>query len=313
MNNIKAIIAELNKISVKKKTATGDLYLSLDLKNALKIGERFGVGLRQIEIIALKERIVPERYQRNMGTIGNAGQLKLLQSAVAVIGLGGLGGLAAQLLARMGVGKLIIVDGDTFADSNLNRQVFATGKNIDESKAEVTASLLHNINSATEVVLSRSYARQDNLPELLADANVALDCLDSIPARFDLQQACSKMNIIMVHGAVAGFMGQLAVIRPGENLLANIYPHYGHSVKSVDSNGTEPNYDIADDSLKVAEIAPVSAEAELGNPAATPAIVAAWQVSETVKILTNQERVLKGELLHIDLQYNETTRIPLIG
>ena len=298
MSRANSIIEEIKNKSILKKNAAGSDYFSLSVEDCRKTASRFRFDLRSIELLALENQIIPERYQRNMGTLGIDGQLKLLSSSVAVVGLGGLGGLTAQLLARMGIGKLIIVDGDSYSESNLNRQVLSSEENIGDSKGKVTASVIKNINSATEVVFYESFATQENLPEFLDDSKVALDCLDNIPARFDLQEACAKKNITMVHGAVAGYMGQVAVIRPGENLLNNIYAHYKQAVKTTEK-------------IKVEDNTIVSAEAELGNPSATPALVAAWQVSETVKILSDTEEVLQGELLHIDLQYNEITRISL--
>ena len=85
-----------------------------------------------MEIAALKQGVIPCRYLRNIGTIGPDGQIKLLQSTVAVVGAGGLGGTAIELLARQGVGHLIIIDNDRFAEQNLNRQIMSREGNLGE-------------------------------------------------------------------------------------------------------------------------------------------------------------------------------------
>ena len=82
-------------------------------------------SIRDVELAALRGGIAPWRYVRNLGTIGLDGQAKLLQSAVSVVGLGGLGGYVTEALARMGVGRLVLIDGDVFEEHNLNRQLLS--------------------------------------------------------------------------------------------------------------------------------------------------------------------------------------------
>ena len=76
------------------------------------------------------------RYLRNKNLISHEEQVKLSQMKVAVLGCGGLGGYVIEMLARLGVGKLILVDFDTFDESNLNRQLISTEKNLGSSKVE---------------------------------------------------------------------------------------------------------------------------------------------------------------------------------
>ena len=74
----------------------------------------------------LEDGQIPERYRRNIGTIGVDGQRRLLRAKVAIVGAGGLGGNVIEHLTRQGVGYLRIIDGDFFAAHNLNRQLLAT-------------------------------------------------------------------------------------------------------------------------------------------------------------------------------------------
>ena len=93
------------------------------------------------------------RYERN-GIITDDEQNRLKRTKVAIVGLGGLGGYVAEQLVRLGIGELVLVDGDVFNESNLNRQLFSTEAAIGHSKAEVANARLKAIDSeATEKVI----------------------------------------------------------------------------------------------------------------------------------------------------------------
>ena len=78
---------------------------------------------REDSLALLARGEIPERYKRNIGTIGIDGQKRLLDARVAIVGAGGLGGTIIELLARQGVGFMRIIDDDSFALHNLNRQL----------------------------------------------------------------------------------------------------------------------------------------------------------------------------------------------
>ncbi len=281
----------LRKTAKQKKSPAGESYYSLELNASREIARKYDESLKNVEVAALKHHIVPERYQRNVGTVGLEGQIKLLSSTAAVIGLGGLGGLVAELLARMGTGTLILVDGDTFSENNLNRQLMVSELNLGKGKAEEAAHRINTINSAVEVKLYSFFVDEKNLREILNGSQVVLDCLDNLGTRFALEKVCQELRIPMVHGAIAGNMGQLAVIRPGIPLLSEIY---GRREDNSDAENTGHGVEVM-----------------VGNPAATPALVGSWEVNEAVKILLQREGILHNELLLIDLQNNEIRCIPL--
>lgn len=251
-------------------------YREISHKSVQEIAAAAAVSLKDIEIAALEAGVIPERYNRSLGTVGSpAGQLRLLRARAAVIGLGGLGGLVAELLARMGVGTLVLVDGDSFSVSNLNRQVLATEANLGVKKAVVAAERLREINRAVEPIVHDCFATPDNLEDMLSGCSVAVDCLDSLSARFLLEDCCRKVKIPMVHGAIAQFYGQLTVIFPGGPGLEEVYgPRDREKDKGI--------------------------EKELGNPATTPALVASLQAQEALKILLEKGEPLRGRLLFID-------------
>ncbi len=276
--------------SSKKKNPAGDDYASLSLSASIEIAREHGVSRQAVEIAALEADIIPERYQRSIGTVGIKGQIRLLNSTVGITGAGGLGGFALELLARMGVGRLIIVDDDVFSDSNLNRQLVSLEKNLERSKADAAAERISEINGALEVKAFQMRGDASNLTEVFADCDLVLDCLDNLSSRYALEKACGKLGVCMVHGAIAGFLGQMAVIRPDNPVLKYIYG---------------PAYDGK---------AEKGAEMHLGNPATTPAMLASWQVSEVVKILAGIEGVLPEDKMQIiDMQSGESFLVEVKG
>ena len=125
--------------------------------------EQHGLSLREAYQQALANGIFPESLERNFPTLSSQEQLRLFKSTVLVAGLGGLGGYQAQLLARVGVGRLILADGDYFAATNFNRQLFATKDTLGQAKAGVTAGFLRRINPALEVQPLEEYLDWEQL------------------------------------------------------------------------------------------------------------------------------------------------------
>ena len=233
-------------------------------------------SVRDVELAALQVGVAPWRYVRNLGTIGLEGQAKLLQSTVAVVGLGGLGGFVTEALARMGVGRLIIADGDVFLDHNLNRQVLSAEADLGLFKAKVAQARVARINAAVEVIAHPEKATRENLPRLLEGVEVVVDALDRLPSRLMLQEAAQEMGIPMVHGAIAGYVGQVMTILPGDEGLRALF-----------GEGSVPQQGI---------------EVQLGCPAATPMMVAAWQVQEVLKILLGRGQLLRHKMLFMDAE-----------
>ncbi|MDW7728425.1 MAG: HesA/MoeB/ThiF family protein [Bacillota bacterium] len=272
--------------AVEGTDPAGGSYLYLTLQSTGLIASENNLSNRVVELAALKADIIPDRYQRSIGTVGTKGQIKLLEAKVGVIGAGGLGGFALELLSRMGVGRLVVVDGDNFADSNLNRQLFGLETNLGKSKVRAAAERIIEVNSSVELETHHCLGTSSNLPEIFSECDLVLDCLDNLPSRFDLEKVCGELGITMIHGAIAGFLGQIAVIRPDQPLLSAIY---GNIAESGAKKGVET---------------------QLGNPAATPAMLASWQASEAVKYLAGLEGVLaSNKLLIIDMQAGESYQV----
>lgn len=271
----KEIIQDIAESAEIYVAPDGKKYSVISLKAVTSIAQTKGWVAREVEIAALKQGITPWRYLRNTGTIGLDGQIKLLQSAVAVVGAGGLGGTIIELLARQGIGHIIIIDNDRFAEQNLNRQLMSTEKNLGDYKATVAAKRVKDINSAVTVTTFLEKLTKENAHRLLKDAKVVADGLDNLPSRFAVEEACRDLRIPFVHGTIAGFSGQLTTIFPQDAGLSCIYG----------SSDSLPEQGI---------------EVKIGNPSATPAMIAAWQVQEIVKIITGIGKPLRNHLLMLD-------------
>jgi molybdopterin/thiamine biosynthesis adenylyltransferase len=259
-------------------------------------GERSS-AIRNVELTALETGVVPARYLRNVGTIGLAGQIKLLRANVAIVGLGGLGGYVTEALARMGIGRLILIDADVFEQSNLNRQLLCTEGNLGAEKARAASQHVAAVNSAVEPICRMEALTLHNLSWLLGGVDstqregrpcdVVVDALDSLPTRLVLQEGAQALGIPMVHGSIAGFLGQVTTIFPDDLGLRALYG----------SGDQLPEQGL---------------EAELGTPAATPMAVAAWEAQEVVKVLTGQGKPLRDRLLVIDME-SATSQILQLG
>ncbi len=241
-----------------------------------RLAAETGTPLNLLEQRCLEAEIMPSRYLRNLGTLGFEGQLKILRSRAAVLGLGGLGGLIAELLARMGVGRLILADGDLFSEDNLNRQVLSSEPNLHKCKAEVAVERVREINAGVDALGVAERLAAPGMAKLLAGADVGIDALDSIASRYDLQAACAEVGVPMVHGAIAGYIGQVMTIFPGDAGLDVLY----------------------------GEARGQGLESTTGNPAATPALVAALEVAEAIKILTGTGEPLRHGFLFLDTYHN---------
>ena len=218
-----------------------------------------------------------DRYARNKELISAAEQALLQSKTAAIIGLGGLGGHIAEQLARLGLGRLILIDGDKLEQSNLNRQLFATENLLGLPKTEAALLRLKEVNSAVAYTSHQLRLTADNGPELLQGADIVLDATDNIATRLVLEAVCEQLGLPLIHGAIGGWWGQVSVVFPGDGTLSRLYP---------DSEA-------------------IGIEAKYGNPAFTPALVASIQAAEALKLCLGRPESLRGKLLSIDLLTHE--------
>jgi molybdopterin/thiamine biosynthesis adenylyltransferase len=260
--------------------------LVIDLQSVRYIASKTKTASREIEITCLEHGIVPARYLRNIGTIGIEGQIKLLRSTVVVCGVGGLGGTITELLARQGIGHLVIIDKGRFVENNLNRQIIATEEDLGKSKVKTAVDRVKKINSAVGVTPINKTINSQTITRFIRNAGVVLDGLDNFMTRRIVANACNKLKIPFVHGAIAGFCGQMMTILPGDKGFKAI----------CDISGTESGCGV---------------ETLTGNPAATPAIIAAWEVQEAIKIITGVGDLIRDRLIFLDFLDNTVDQISL--
>ena len=273
----KTILKELEKIKEEAINSSGKKYYCVSVNQVKEIARKFQTKSREVDILALQNDIIPKRYKRNLGVVSPSEQIKLLQSKVAIIGAGGLGGTALELLTRMGIGELIIADEDIIVDSNLNRQILSTEKNLGQSKTEFAVKRVKEINSSIEITGHSTFIDSNNVKEIIKGAEVVVDALDNLPSRFVLQKACRDLKIPLVHGAIAGFNGQLTTIFPEDKGLELIYG----------SNEDLPEH---------------GSEVTLGAPTVTPALIASLEAQEVVKILLKRGKLFRNKLLYVDIE-----------
>lgn len=153
------------------------------------------------------------RYSRHilLDALGIEGQEKLLAGHALIIGAGGLGSPAALYLASAGLGHLTLADGDTVDFTNLQRQILHTMDRVDMGKAESGRIALGQINPEIQVTALGQRLSGTQLDELVASADVVLDCTDNFATRHAINRACVRHRTPLVSGAAIRFDGQVSV------------------------------------------------------------------------------------------------------
>jgi molybdopterin/thiamine biosynthesis adenylyltransferase/rhodanese-related sulfurtransferase len=232
-----------------------------------------------------------ERYSRHLllPEVGVEGQRRLEGSRVLMIGAGGLGSPAAFYLAAAGVGYLRIADDDVVDRSNLQRQILHTEARIGESKVASAQATLGALNPRTQVEAVQVRVNSDNIERLLDGVDVVLDGADNFPVRYLLNDACVKLGIPLVYGAVQRFEGQVSVFDAGRH------------------RGELPCYRCLFPEPPPPEFAPNCAEA--GVLGVLPGVIGLLQATEVVKLLLGIGDSLAGRLLQFDalsMRFRET-------
>jgi len=256
----------------------------LEDNSACEIAWQLGLGLHEIYSEALRLGIYPYRYIRNVDILSAPEQLRLAESRVAVVGAGGLGGQVVLLLARVGVGTLVVADCDLFDETNLNRQALCVEETLGEPKARAAAQAVAAINPGIRVISHQLRLTADVIDGVLAGCDVVVDGLDNAPDRLLLQEAAGRLGIPMVHGALAGFEGRVMTVFPGD---AGVKHLYGDAASGAD---------------------PERPEAVLGVPAVTAALIGTFQAMEVLKILLKRGSLFRNEMAYFDLEKGRLER-----
>jgi len=229
------------------------------------------------------------RYSRHLliPEVGEAGQLKLLDSRILLIGAGGLGSPSSLYLAAAGVGKLGIVDDDRVDDTNLQRQIVHSTQELGEPKAESARRTIQALNPDVEVVPYLERLSSENVDRILADGwDVIVDGADNFPTRYLVNDASVWHGIPVVHGSIYRFEGQVTVFKPFEG----------------------PCYRCLFPQPPPPELAPSCAEG--GVLGVLPGIIGSLQANEALKLALGIGDPLIGRLLLFDAltaEFDEVT------
>lgn len=230
-----------------------------------------------------------ERYSRQilLSEFDVAGQEKLLASTVLVLGLGGLGSPAAMYLASAGVGKLILVDGDTVELSNLQRQIVHRETSVGKNKALSAAETVMALNSEVVVEVIEKRLGEDDLRELVGRIDLIVDASDNYPIRYALNRACIAQGVPLVSAAAVRGEGQISVFEParGGPCYRCLYP--------------DDNSESALNCSESGVLAPVVG------------VFGSLLALETIKVLTGYGETLRGKLLLMDLATLDVRKLEL--
>ena len=145
-----------------------------------------------------------EQFARTEMLIGADAMEKLHAARVAVFGVGGVGGFTAEALVRAGVGSIDIIDNDTVALTNLNRQIIALHSTLGRSKVQVMAERLRDINPAVKVTCHEMFYLPENADSMdLSQYDYIVDAVDTVAAKLELITRCNALGrpIICAMGA----------------------------------------------------------------------------------------------------------------
>ncbi|MEO5845520.1 MAG: HesA/MoeB/ThiF family protein [Caldimonas sp.] len=153
------------------------------------------------------------RYSRHLllDDIGIGGQRRLLAAGALIVGAGGLGSPVALFLGTAGVGQITIVDNDRVELTNLQRQIAHDLSRIGMAKAESAERAIRAVNPSVRVTALNERADAGRLLQLVAQADVVVDCSDNFATRQALNAACVAHGKPLVAGAAIGFDGQISV------------------------------------------------------------------------------------------------------
>ena len=228
------------------------------------------------------------RYSRHilLDELGIEGQQRLLASHALVIGAGGLGSPVALYLGTAGVGRITIVDNDSVDLTNLQRQIVHDMSRLGRPKAASAAQTIAEINPDVTVVALHERADALRLDELVAGADVVLDCCDNFQTRHAVNAACVKHRKPLVSGAAIGFDAQISVYdtrRAGAPCYACLFP-------------PEAAFEEA-------------RCATMGVFAPLVGIIGSMQAAEALKLLVGTGSSLAGRLQMLDARTMEWTEI----
>ena len=239
---------------------------------------------------------MPKRYEgmayweivsRQMGVVTKSEQERFRDSKITVIGCGGIGGATTEMLVRMGIGNLRIIDKDAFDVSNINRQLMSSFYSVGKSKVETTYENLKSINPFTNIEAVEEEVNEDNVERIIKDSDIVIDALDNLVTRITVSRHVQDLDIPFIHGAIHGTMGQVTVFTKDTPTYEEIF--------KLPSCGEELTEEVIKKIKDIgAEVPPV-----IGP---VPNIVGCLQAFEAFKLITLEgEPIIAPDVLMFDL------------
>lgn len=271
------------------RETTGTMRRVITPASILEAAAEIGLSPRQMEIAALRQSIIPERYLRNFDAYTYDEQVRLLEGAVFQVGLGGLGGHVLEIMARAGVGHITALDGDVFETHNLNRQLLSSEEYVGRPKAEAAMERVAAINPSCNFTAHHTYLDVDadgtisdiELRIAMRRATVVVDALGGLKDRLGLQNSAAQAEVPMVTAAMAGDSGWVSTVMPG-------YPGPADFLGGAGAD-----------------------EDTLGTPVPAVALAASLQAAEILRILSGKGPALVGKMLLFDLEANSFETVTL--
>jgi len=239
------------------------------------------------------------RYSRHLilPEVGLEGQLKLKNSKVLLIGTGGLGAPLAMYLAAAGVGTIGIVDFDFVDESNLQRQIIHSTRDIGRPKIASAKDSIKAINPNVNVIAIETRLTSENALDIIKDYDIVADGTDNFPTRYLVNDACVLLGKPNVYGSVFRFEGQVSVFGAKDG------PCYRCLYPSPPPPGLVPSC------------------GEGGILGVLPGIVGCTQANEVIKLIIGKGKPLVGRLLLIDalnmkfreLKLKKDSKCPICG
>lgn len=230
--------------------------------------------------MTLMDKKTIDRYKKQiiLPDFGEIGQEKLLNSKVAIVGIGALGTVAANNLARVGVGTIKLIDRDYVELSNLQRQMLFDEEDIELGypKAIAAANKLKKVNSNINILPFVEDLNRENIEGLIKDVDIVIDGTDNFETRFLINEACVKHHIPWVYAGVVGTNGMTMMIIPRET------PCFRCMMEEIPPPGSMPTCDTA------------------GILGTVSNLVASLESTEVIKYLMGAKDKLIKKLIYID-------------
>ncbi len=212
--------------------------------------------------------------EKNMGIINTITMARIKKTRILIVGLGGIGAHLTNHLVRLGVQTVHLCDHDVYQRSNINRQLFSAEKMVGKSKVVVVTEALTGIRPDVEII-AHACKIEDINEKIWSQIDIVMDALDSSKMKIYLEMIAGEHRLPVVHGAIAGWYGQVGIIMPGTHIINRLYDGKDYGL-----------------------------DANLGSPTFTPAVIAAMMVGELVKFLDGDEKALINKILMVDLANN---------